>query len=134
MRGQGSGPPSAAASPRVCERARELGRGILGEIGTSEIVQTSQQNYPLFSVFAAILLGISIPSPFSALAASNFYTNVSGSKVQVLPVHAVRALVGVTARCRDDFYSYSRHRRGTCSHHGGVRLGSNQSLCLAVDA
>jgi len=27
---------------------------------------------------------------------------------------------GATARCRDKTYSYSQHRRGTCSHHGGV--------------
>lgn len=27
---------------------------------------------------------------------------------------------GATARCRDGTYSYSRSRRGTCSHHGGV--------------
>jgi len=25
-----------------------------------------------------------------------------------------------TAICRDGAYSYSRHRSGTCSHHGGV--------------
>jgi uncharacterized protein YraI len=27
---------------------------------------------------------------------------------------------GATARCRDGTYSFSRTRRGTCSHHGGV--------------
>ncbi|AHH17370.1 hypothetical protein DUF 3761 [Nocardia nova SH22a] len=27
---------------------------------------------------------------------------------------------GATAQCRDGSYSYSQHRRGTCSHHGGV--------------
>src|SRR5437879_3965085 len=27
---------------------------------------------------------------------------------------------GATARCRDRTYSFSAHRRGTCSHHGGV--------------
>jgi uncharacterized protein DUF3761 len=27
---------------------------------------------------------------------------------------------GATARCRDGAYSFSRSRRGTCSHHGGV--------------
>jgi hypothetical protein len=27
---------------------------------------------------------------------------------------------GATAICRDGTYSYSAHRRGTCSHHGGV--------------
>ena len=25
-----------------------------------------------------------------------------------------------TARCRDGTYSFSKSRRGTCSHHGGV--------------
>ena len=28
---------------------------------------------------------------------------------------------GATAICRDGTYSYSQSRRGTCSHHGGVR-------------
>lgn len=27
---------------------------------------------------------------------------------------------GASAQCRDGTYSYSRNRRGTCSHHGGV--------------
>lgn len=27
---------------------------------------------------------------------------------------------GATARCRDGSLSYSAHRQGTCSHHGGV--------------
>lgn len=27
---------------------------------------------------------------------------------------------GATAECRDGSYSFSQHRRGTCSHHGGV--------------
>lgn len=25
-----------------------------------------------------------------------------------------------SAKCRDGTYSFSQHRRGTCSHHGGV--------------
>ena len=27
---------------------------------------------------------------------------------------------GASAQCRDGSYSFSTHRRGTCSHHGGV--------------
>ncbi|QGZ42379.1 uncharacterized protein DUF3761 [Pseudoduganella flava] len=27
---------------------------------------------------------------------------------------------GASAQCRDGTYSFSRSRRGTCSHHGGV--------------
>lgn len=29
---------------------------------------------------------------------------------------------GATAKCRDGTLSYSAHRRGTCSHHGGVAV------------
>ncbi|MEU7087692.1 DUF3761 domain-containing protein [Streptomyces achromogenes] len=29
---------------------------------------------------------------------------------------------GATAQCNDGTYSYSAHRRGTCSHHGGVAV------------
>jgi hypothetical protein len=28
---------------------------------------------------------------------------------------------GATARCMDGTYGFSQHRRGTCSHHGGVK-------------
>jgi hypothetical protein len=28
---------------------------------------------------------------------------------------------GASAQCSDGSYSFSTHRRGTCSHHGGVR-------------
>jgi len=27
---------------------------------------------------------------------------------------------GATAKCRDRTFTFSRHRQGTCSHHGGV--------------
>ena len=36
------------------------------------------------------------------------------------PIRATTAPVGATARCRDGTYSFSQHRRGTCSWHGGV--------------
>ncbi len=32
---------------------------------------------------------------------------------------------GATARCYDGTYSYSQHRQGTCSHHGGVAVWLN---------
>jgi hypothetical protein len=32
------------------------------------------------------------------------------------------APAGATARCNDGTYSFSQHRRGTCSHHGGVAV------------
>jgi hypothetical protein len=50
---------------------------------------------------------------------SAYYTNVSGHRVH-RPVQAAERPAGATARCADGSYSFSEHRRGTCSHHGGV--------------
>lgn len=36
------------------------------------------------------------------------------------PVQADSPPAGASAKCRDGTYSFSTHRRGTCSHHGGV--------------
>lgn len=48
-----------------------------------------------------------------------YYTNSYGERVQS-PTYYQTAPVGATALCRDGTYSFSRSRRGTCSHHGGV--------------
>jgi hypothetical protein len=37
-----------------------------------------------------------------------------------VPTSLASQSVGPTAKCRDGTYSYSHHRRGTCSHHHGV--------------
>jgi len=47
------------------------------------------------------------------------YINVDGVRVPS-PVFSGTKPAGATARCRDGSYSFSQHRRGTCSHHGGV--------------
>jgi len=47
------------------------------------------------------------------------YTNVDGQQIQ-RPVMADTKPEGASAQCRDGTYSFSTHRRGTCSHHGGV--------------
>lgn len=48
------------------------------------------------------------------------YENATGSCVRS-PVHADLPPSGASAQCADGTYSFSQHRRGTCSHHGGVR-------------
>lgn len=48
-----------------------------------------------------------------------YYTNSRGERVQS-PTYYQTAPVGATVLCRDGTYSFSRSRRGTCSHHGGV--------------
>ena len=50
---------------------------------------------------------------------SKSYVNVDGVRVQS-PVFSDTRPAGASARCRDGSYSFSMHRRGTCSHHGGV--------------
>jgi LysM repeat protein len=52
-------------------------------------------------------------------SSSDYYNNVDGERVR-RPVFSRSAPSGATAHCRDGSYSFSRHRRGTCSHHGGV--------------
>jgi len=49
------------------------------------------------------------------------YRNRDGDIVHA-PAHSKSGRVpdGASARCRDGTYSFSRHRRGTCSGHGGV--------------
>jgi hypothetical protein len=60
---------------------------------------------------------VTTPGPCPA----DYYRNVDGVCVH-RPVKAQGSGVpaGATAQCRDGKYSFSQHRRGTCSHHGGV--------------
>lgn len=61
-----------------------------------------------------------LPAPASAVEAGpGDYTNVDGHQVR-RPVRASARPAGAAAQCRDGSYSFSEHRRGTCSHHGGV--------------
>lgn len=55
------------------------------------------------------------------LSNDNHYTNSSGNSVHA-PAKSLDSgiPVGASAECRDGTYSFSQHRSGTCSHHGGV--------------
>ena len=80
-------------------------------------------------ILAVAALALSAPGTLSAASlpyvslgaapqSSDYYTNSRGNRVH-RPVRASRAPQGATAKCRDDTYSFSQSRRGTCSHHGG---------------
>jgi Protein of unknown function (DUF3761) len=64
--------------------------------------------FVLFSAIAALVL---------VAARSN---SASAHRSALVGADANPAPPGATARCRDGTYSYSQHRSGTCSHHGGV--------------
>ena len=53
------------------------------------------------------------------LSNDNYYTNSDGNTVHS-PAYSNTIPVGATAQCRDKTYSFSQHRSGTCSGHGGV--------------
>ncbi|HEY2235457.1 MAG TPA: DUF3761 domain-containing protein [Candidatus Angelobacter sp.] len=61
------------------------------------------------------------PTTASGSCAADYYRNSDGVCVH-RPVKTQGSVVpqGATAQCRDGSYSFSQHRRGTCSHHGGV--------------
>jgi hypothetical protein len=55
-----------------------------------------------------------------ALATTGYYTNSNGVKVQS-PVSSFTVPSGASALCKDGTYSFSKHHRGTCSGHKGVK-------------
>ena len=56
------------------------------------------------------------PAPKPAECGADYYRNSDGNCV-----HRPSAdPAGATAKCKDGTYSYSQHRQGTCSGHGGV--------------
>lgn len=55
----------------------------------------------------------------SGLSNNNYYQNSSGNTVHS-PAYSNTVPSGATAQCGDGTYSFSQHRQGTCSHHGGV--------------
>ena len=88
------------------------------------------------ALFAQLLVGQTQPAPQSHNSSSSSTSHVAqqqkpnctdngtyvNSKGQTVkrPENCSTAPEGATAQCRDGTYSFSRSRRGTCSHHGGV--------------
>ena len=57
----------------------------------------------------------------NSLTSHNHYTNKHGAIVHSPAKSKTGTLPkGASAKCGDGSYSFSRSRRGTCSHHGGV--------------
>jgi Rieske Fe-S protein len=55
------------------------------------------------------------------LSNDNSYVNSDGNTVHS-PAYSNSDTIpaGASAKCKDGKYSFSKHRSGTCSHHGGV--------------
>jgi len=51
---------------------------------------------------------------------SDYYINVNGHRVH-RPMHADSFPDGAAGECKDGSFTFSEHKRGACSGHGGVR-------------
>lgn len=76
---------------------------------------TTQPTPKIISIGTKVSTPTPAPSTTSP-SSGDGYTNVDGNYIPSPSNNPV----GATARCRDETYSYSQHRSGTCSHHGGV--------------
>jgi hypothetical protein len=59
-------------------------------------------------------------NPRTNLSNDNHYTNSDGQVVHSPAYSSGGVPAGAAAQCIDGTYSFSQHRQGTCSHHGGV--------------
>ena len=91
--------------------------------GPAALTQQQANNLPGPAVSPAqqVVTNASAQSAPTQLSNDNYYTNVSGQTVHS-PTYTSdgSAPAGASAQCRDGTYSFSQHRSGTCSHHGGV--------------
>src|ERR1700712_3211953 len=90
----------------------------------------SMQLHLPFAVLEFAILSVCAPSshPYSSAANPNeadldnhqTYRNHDGNTVHS-PAHSRSGDIpsGATAQCRDGTWSFSQHRSGTCSRHGG---------------
>jgi hypothetical protein len=98
-------------------------RTVRERVGTSQPIpkhESRQYKSPLPATYAPTTHNdANIPDDVSELPLSKTYTNVDAITVP-RPRHQALEIQQATAICRDGTYSYSRHRQGTCSRHGGV--------------
>ena len=103
------------AQPSVSDATLEAAAAAVNLQAPSAPTSTPPQNA------SATTTHVTIPSQPSSVQLSNdhYYTNVDGNNVHS-PASAPSTPAGATAQCKDGTYSFSQHRSGTCSHHGGV--------------
>ncbi|GAB3454747.1 DUF3761 domain-containing protein [Kineococcus endophyticus] len=76
---------------------------------------------PVRSAFAALVAApVPVPVPRPVVVAPAPATSAPAPAADAPAETSADVPAGASAVCRDGTLSYSAHRRGTCSHHGGV--------------
>ncbi|RDI49571.1 DUF3761 domain-containing protein [Nocardia mexicana] len=68
---------------------------------------------------SALVAPVATAGPVQFVCGAGEYENVDNNCVQ-RPQQSATPPDGATAQCNDGTYSFSQHRRGTCSGHDGV--------------
>jgi hypothetical protein len=96
-------------------------------LGSFAIYENGPVTQPGSSVFAAQSTNQQTQSGQQAgstgqpqLSNDNHYTNSDGRTVHSPAYSRNGVPAGATAQCSDGTYSFSQHKQGACSHHGGV--------------
>lgn len=86
---------------------------------TAPLTSTSRRSAPTSTYSTPRRPHTTAQLPGSGNPYGDTYTNVDGNQIQ-RPVAAASQPSGATAQCKDGTWSFSKHRSGTCSGHGGV--------------
>ena len=100
--------PTAGCSINTALNTDNVSTGVKSTTPVVTPPSTGKVSPPVFNTTT-----VPVPAP------SGTYKNVDGNLIPS-PYAAPSAPIGASARCRDGTYSFSQHRSGTCSHHGGV--------------
>jgi hypothetical protein len=115
-------PPASSASANICTvKCPSTDASIDAHIASLE----HYWGTPVGAIGPTPPIPVAVPpAPDSQLqgsgsCAADYYRNSTGNCVH-RPEQAPARPAGATAKCADGAYSFSQHRQGTCSGHGGV--------------
>ena len=98
---------------------RALSVAIFGLVLFAQLLPAQTQPTPPSQSGSSSTAGNASQQSKSNCTDNGTYVNSKGQTVK-RPETCSTSPQGATAQCRDGSYSFSRSRRGTCSHHGGV--------------
>ncbi|HZX01013.1 MAG TPA: DUF3761 domain-containing protein [Candidatus Paceibacterota bacterium] len=118
----GSLAASMTGSPNPSTNTADISVPIIYDTAVPKTTQTNNPSTNATDVSAPIISNNVVPQATQVLpnlSNNNYYINSDGNSVHS-PAYAPSVPAGASAKCRDGTYSFSQHRQGTCSRHGGV--------------